>query len=91
MEAFEKGRTTHPGPHWRAGEIPINVGDWNKVKPVFNDKCNGCLLCWLLCPDGAIIQMGDKKVAVDNRLCKSCGICAYECPVKAIEMVAVGR
>ena len=91
MEAFRKGRTDHPGPHWKAGNIPTNVGDWNNIKPVIHDKCSGCLLCWLLCPDGAIMQTGDKKVAVDNRLCKGCGICANECPLKAIEMVRVER
>ena len=52
-------------------------------------RCGACLLCWLLCPDGAIASKegsNGKKPAIDYDLCKSCGICAHECPMKAIEM-----
>lgn len=55
-------------------------------------QCGACFLCWLLCPDGAIsIQDGKKKLEVDHDLCKACGICAKECPLKAIEMLPVER
>ncbi|MFC1992388.1 4Fe-4S binding protein [Chloroflexota bacterium] len=88
MKTSTKGKTSPPGPHWPAGDAPINIGDWFKLKPVFNEKCTYCLLCWLLCPDGAIIQLGDKKLGVDESLCKNCGICVQECPIKAVEMVS---
>jgi len=37
----------------------------------------------MYCPDGAI----DDDLVVDLRFCKGCGICANECPKKAISMV----
>jgi len=42
-------------------------------------------MCWLFCPDTAISK--DKPAVVDYRYCKGCGICANECPFKAITMV----
>jgi len=44
----------------------------------------------LFCPDGAIRwkpQKGEKgDIEFDLNYCKGCGICANECPTKAIEM-----
>jgi pyruvate ferredoxin oxidoreductase delta subunit len=89
LKAKTSGRTAYPGPHWKAGDIPIKVGNWSNTKPVFTEKCNYCLLCWVLCPDGAIIRNDDETLAVNKDLCKACGICAHECPMKAIEMKPV--
>ncbi len=75
------------GPVGEAGYIPVKTGDWSTVKPVINDKCNFCLLCWEFCPDGVIKRVEGKRLEVDYDYCKGCGICAHECPVKAIEMV----
>lgn len=78
------------GPHWVAGNTPINVGSYTRVKPKVDlSQCTGCLLCFVFCPDGAISFHGDKKPVVDFNLCKSCGICVHECPKKAIEMSTV--
>ncbi|MHC1586202.1 MAG: 4Fe-4S binding protein [Candidatus Hecatellaceae archaeon] len=67
------------------------TGDWRAFKPVINyDKCIRCGLCWVYCPDGAMVMRGDGSCEVDLRYCKGCGICAAECPVKAIEMVEEG-
>ena len=41
----------------------------------------------MFCPDNAIIWDGENHPTVDYEFCKGCGICAHECPVKAIEMV----
>ncbi|RLI05540.1 pyruvate ferredoxin oxidoreductase, partial [Candidatus Bathyarchaeota archaeon] len=49
-----------------------------------------CLLCWIFCPDGAVIR-AEKKVSINYEYCKGCGICANECPVKAITMVEEKR
>ncbi len=64
------------------------TGDWRiQLKPVINhDKCVMCLLCWIFCPDVSIYQT-NKTVEVDYYHCKGCGVCANECPTKAIEMV----
>jgi len=45
-----------------------------------------CMICWTLCPDGVI----DREIDIDMNFCKGCGICAYECPRKAITMVREG-
>lgn len=83
---------------WR--EIPIGglllegrtareykTGDWRVFKPIIDkEKCTNCLLCWIYCPEPAILR-GEPKVEVDYDYCKGCGVCAEECPVKAISMV----
>ncbi len=95
---------------WR--EIPIggivqepgntaknDMSAWRTFKPVIDqEKCVRCRLCWIFCPDAAIIEVEGEyrtksgrvyKVSyhVDYQHCKGCGICANECPVKAIKMV----
>jgi pyruvate ferredoxin oxidoreductase delta subunit len=37
----------------------------------------------MYCPDAAI----DEDLNIDLDFCKGCGICANECPKKAIDMV----
>ena len=66
------------------------TGGWRTFLPVHDDeKCTHCLLCWILCPDGAIIVKDGKWAGFDLKHCKGCGICAEECPpkIKAITMV----
>ena len=89
-------QTTKPG--WKS--LPIGgvlyepgssaeykTGDWRAFKPVLNEaKCVNCLICWIYCPDIAI-KKKEKTVEIDYDYCKGCGICAAECPVKAISMV----
>jgi pyruvate ferredoxin oxidoreductase delta subunit len=43
-------------------------------------------MCWIFCPDVSILRT-EKTVEVDYYHCKGCGVCANECPVKAIDMV----
>jgi len=64
------------------------TGDWKTFKPVRDvTKCTKCLLCTLFCPDAAI-HWDPKKgdIEFDLNYCKGCGICANECPTKAIVM-----
>jgi len=42
-------------------------------------------MCWLYCPDGVISRT--IPPVIDYEYCKGCGICAEECPTKAITMV----
>ncbi len=56
-------------------------------------NCMACDNCWTLCPDNAVIKTQDvardgSHYVFDATYCKGCGICARECPVGYIEMVA---
>jgi len=62
---------------------------WRSQWPKLDaEKCNGCLLCWIFCPETLI----DRETRdIDYRYCKGCGVCARECPINAIEMIREGE
>jgi 2-oxoacid:acceptor oxidoreductase delta subunit (pyruvate/2-ketoisovalerate family) len=62
---------------WRTGEQP--AADLS--------KCVNCLLCWLYCPDSAVVLDGETFTGFDLDYCKGCAICAEVCPADAIAMV----
>ena len=68
--------------------IGFMTGDWKTYMPVLDlEKCTTCLTCVLMCPEGAIKWRPDLgKIQFDFSFCKGCGICANECPTKAIAM-----
>ena len=104
MTGNEKGswETPKPTDTWkdvpRAGVIPRGgnaseyiTGGWRTFRPIYNaDICIQCRLCWVFCPDSAIMVNEDGEViGMDLDHCKGCGICAAECPKEgAIEMVS---
>lgn len=63
------------------------TGGWKTQRPVFDEeKCTNCHLCWVFCPDSAVIEEDGEVKGFDLDYCKGCGICAHECPVDAINM-----
>ena len=70
------------------------TGDWRSSRPeIDSSKCvlsktgnKPCFLCWMYCPEGIVTK--SIPVKIDYDYCKGCGICAQECPAKAIRMVA---
>jgi len=79
-----------PGPCADAGVLVEANAGWRILRPVIDAaKCIKCQKCWLICPDGTIDRTGD-TYAIDYDFCKGCGLCAYECPVKAIRMLKEG-
>ena len=63
------------------------TGSWRSFRPIRDaEKCTNCLLCWIYCPDSAIEVNDGKVIKIKLKHCKGCGICAEECPVKAIAM-----
>jgi pyruvate ferredoxin oxidoreductase delta subunit len=73
---------------YEAGYLVTKNAGWRNSRPVINeDKCVGCLMCYLYCPDGVIYRTDD-KVSIDYDFCKGCGICKKICKLGAIEMEA---
>ncbi len=61
------------------------TGEWRTNTPVWDpDKCQQCLLCFPVCPDGSIPVTNSERGEFDFDHCKGCGICAEVCPFDAI-------
>ncbi|MCD6545312.1 MAG: 4Fe-4S binding protein [Thermotogae bacterium] len=76
------GLITEPG-----SSKKFNTGGWRVMRPIYDrSKCIDCMMCWIVCPDMAIIQEDGIMKAIDYDYCKGCGICASVCPRNAIEM-----
>ena len=68
----------------------MNTGDWRTQRPIVDQgKCNICGLCVLFCPPQCMVEDGDYFTA-NLEYCKGCGVCAKECPKKAITMIPEG-
>ena len=73
------------------------TGTWRSERPVTDpkrcltcrEKPRDCYLCWMYCPDGVITRTIPPEI--DFEYCKGCGICAEECPSKAISMIEESR
>ncbi|MGZ8621750.1 MAG: NAD(P)-binding protein [Solirubrobacterales bacterium] len=52
-------------------------------------NCFSCDNCYGVCPDNAVIKLGQpgELYEIDLDFCKGCGLCVEECPSGAIEMI----
>ncbi|MEM3703516.1 MAG: 4Fe-4S binding protein [Candidatus Bathyarchaeia archaeon] len=79
LEYIEFGKTnligTTPKNSWRVERPEIDLA-----------KCRKCAICIDYCIEGCM-SITDDVVTIDYRFCKGCGVCANECPAKAIKMV----
>lgn len=85
VDELSFGFTARPG-----SSMAFKTGDWRSLRPVLNkEECSYCGFCYNYCPDGAYKNMGpeEKYYQADLDYCKGCGVCAYECPKKCIQMV----
>jgi 2-oxoacid:acceptor oxidoreductase delta subunit (pyruvate/2-ketoisovalerate family) len=72
--------------------IEYKTGGWRAFRPILTmDKCTRCLICWLYCPEVAMLTEEGKFLGISLDHCKGCGICAKVCPPKCIEMVEEGK
>lgn len=78
------GVITEPG-----NASSYHTGTWRSQRPAYREeKCIRCWRCYIMCPDAAITaDYGSNCMVWNFDYCKGCGICAYECPADAIEMV----
>jgi 2-oxoacid:acceptor oxidoreductase delta subunit (pyruvate/2-ketoisovalerate family) len=69
--------------------VQPQTGGWRTgLQPAVDlTRCIDCLLCWLYCPDSAVLLDGEAFAGFDLAYCKGCELCAEVCPVDAIEMV----
>ena len=83
---------------YEAGFLVTKNDGWRNFRPVIdNQKCVGCLQCYMYCPDGVISKVNKAsgseeassgaKVSIDYDFCKGCGICKNICKPGAISMV----
>jgi NADPH-dependent glutamate synthase beta subunit-like oxidoreductase len=52
-------------------------------------NCFSCDNCYGVCPDNAVIKLGEpgERYEIDLDFCKGCGMCVAECPCGSIEMI----
>ncbi len=74
------------------------TGGWRAFRPVINwvktpamKACSKCLICWLYCPESAMLAPEGVFQGVDLDHCKGCGICAQVCPPQCITLVEESR
>jgi len=82
-ESFEEGREAALILHELLGDGTRKAAE-DRVK-LDKKKCTICLTCYRLCPHRAISVVNRRPVFSDLA-CQTCGICASECPMDAIQI-----
>lgn len=68
------------------------TGDWRSLRPIVDkNRCIRCGVCYIFCPDMAIIKDEEGYFEADLYYCKGCGICMQECITGCISMVEEGE
>jgi heterodisulfide reductase subunit A-like polyferredoxin len=57
------------------------------VSVIDPDKCAVCLTCVRICPYDVPKINEDGVAEIEKAICHGCGICASECPAKAIQLM----
>jgi heterodisulfide reductase subunit A-like polyferredoxin len=66
-----------------------------RVAVVTAFKCTGCLTCVRICPYHVPVMAGDQvgvggltgAAYIEPAVCQGCGVCAAECPARAIQLM----
>ncbi|KYC45887.1 MAG: hydrogenase MvhADGHdrABC CoB-CoM heterodisulfide reductase subunit A [Candidatus Methanofastidiosum methylothiophilum] len=59
-----------------------------KIVRVDEEKCNGCGVCFVICPL-KIISLESGKALIDEELCDGLGGCVRKCPQQAMRLVEI--
>lgn len=82
------GRIAAPTVERAAAPGARHTEGWRTHRPVIDlARCTRCILCFALCPEGAIHLDAERWPAVDYAHCKGCLVCVSECPPAAIAAV----
>jgi heterodisulfide reductase subunit A len=57
------------------------------VSVVDPDRCAACLTCVRVCPYDIPVVNAEGVAEIEMAMCHGCGICASECPAKAIQLM----
>jgi len=91
IDSFESWRVEDipPGMVGRAGtSVEYETGAWRSERPEWDKaKCKHCMLCWVNCPDSAILVADEKMTGINFDHCKGCGVCFVECRFDALKMI----
>jgi pyruvate ferredoxin oxidoreductase gamma subunit len=67
------------------------TGSWRQFRPVLHrEHCTRCWLCFVWCPEAAIVLDANDYPVVDYTVCKGCLLCAHECPTQAFSIEKEG-
>ena len=79
------GRVAAPAVEGDAMGIARRTEGWRTHRPVIDRaRCTRCILCFALCPEGAIHLDAERWPEIDYAHCKGCLVCVSECPPAAI-------
>ena len=79
------------GPFVPAGYLIDTSAGMRTFRPTIDAaKCRKCMVCFLVCPDGAVVRE-EAGLTIDYDFCKGCGVCAHECKFGAISMGREGE
>jgi 2-oxoacid:acceptor oxidoreductase delta subunit (pyruvate/2-ketoisovalerate family) len=90
VSGLPTSRDLPPGGAVEPASAPVvRTGGWRSgTRPAVDlDACVNCLLCWIHCPDSAVLVRDGTLQGFDYDVCKGCEICDEMCPVDAIAMV----
>ncbi|WXG42433.1 MAG: 4Fe-4S binding protein [Candidatus Freyarchaeum deiterrae] len=89
VSQFQTWGDLPPIPVSKPSEASMGItGEWRVFKPVYDrEECNGCLACWMFCPENAISVDEEGYPVINYTYCKGCGVCASVCPKKNMHSV----
>lgn len=78
--------TAYKGRHFLGLKTNMIKGEY--IANVNQSKCNGCKICLIRCPFGAVrFNLNNEKAFIDINRCFGCGLCETGCTQEAIKLI----